>query len=400
MKQLWNRLEELFSEMVDLRRYFHQYPELSFQEEQTPKKIAEYLKSIGVEVKTGVGGRGVVGIIHGEKPGKTVALRADFDALPIQDEKTVEYRSKVPGVMHACGHDAHTATLLTVAKVLQEHRHLLKGNVVLIHQFAEEVAPGGAIAMIEDGCLDGVDVIFGTHLWSTLPIGTVGYRKGAMMAAADKFTVTIHGKGGHGAAPHETIDSIVIGTTYVQWLQHIVSRRLNPLTPAVVTVGSFHAGGAFNVIADQATIVGTVRTFDRSTQDFIIHEMENYLKALCQSVGASYRFDYEKGYPVVHNHEKETEFLVQCAKQVVGEENVLEMEPVMGGEDFAYYLQKVPGVFFFTGAGNPKVGAHYPHHHPKFDIDERAMLHAGKILISATVSYLNHHFDIESLASV
>lgn len=400
MKQLWKRLEELFPEMVDLRRYFHQYPELSFQEEQTPQKIAEYLKNMGIEVKTCVGGRGVVGIIYGEKPGKTVALRADFDASPIQDEKTVEYRSKVPGVMHACGHDAHTATLLVVAKVLQEHRHLLKGNVVLIHQFAEEVAPGGAIAMIEDGCLDDVDVIFGTHLWSTLPIGTVGYRKGAIMAAADKFTVTIHGKGGHGAAPHETIDSIVIGTTYVQWLQHIVSRRLNPLTPAVVTVGSFHAGGAFNVIADQASIVGTVRTFDSSTQDFIIHEMENYLKALCQSVGASYRFDYEKGYPVVYNHEKETEFLVQCAKQVVSEENVLEMEPVMGGEDFAYYLQKVPGVFFFTGAGNPEVGAHYPHHHPKFDIDERAMLYAAKILISATVSYLNHSFGMESLASV
>ena len=396
IQQLWNRLEQLYSETVGLRRYFHQYPELSFQEEMTPRKIADYLKNLGIEVKTGVGGRGVVGTIYGEKPGKTVALRADFDALPIHDEKTVPYRSKVPGVMHACGHDAHTATLLTVAKVLQENRHLLKGNVVLIHQFAEEVAPGGAIAMIEDGCLDEVDVIFGTHLWSAFPIGTVGYRKGAIMAAADKFTVTIHGKGGHGAVPHETVDSIIVGTTYVQWLQQIVSRRVNPLTPAVVTVGSFHAGSAFNVIADKATIVGTVRTFDESTQQLIIQEMENYLKSLCQSVGASYQFEYEKGYPVVRNHAKEADFLVQWAKKVVGTENVFEMEPLMGGEDFAYYLQKVPGAFFFTGAGNPEISADYPHHHPKFDIDERAMLNAAKILISATVSYLNEHSETSS----
>ncbi|MGG3736569.1 M20 family metallopeptidase [Aeribacillus pallidus] len=400
LTSLFQRLEELFPETVDLRRNFHQYPELSFHEEKTPQKIADYLKRLGIETRTNVGGRGVVGTIKGKHPGKTVALRADFDALPIQDEKNVEYRSKVPGVMHACGHDAHTATLLTVAKVLQEHRHLLKGNVVLIHQFAEEVAPGGAKPMIEDGCLDGVDVIFGTHLWSLLPVGQIGYRKGPAMAAADKFEIAIQGKGGHGAAPHDTVDAIMLGTSYIQMLQQIVSRRINPLAQAVISVGQFQAGNSFNVIADKATIIGTVRTFDGAIQDQIILEMESLLKSLCDHAGATYEFLYEKGYPPLINHEQETDFLIKCASSIVGDENVVSLEPSMGGEDFAYYLQKVPGTFFFTGAGNPEVGAMYPHHHPKFDIDERSMLYAGKTLIAATVRFLEQHAEQPSASTI
>jgi amidohydrolase len=388
LNALFNKLESHYEEMISLRRHFHENPELSFQEVHTPEKIAKYLTDLGIEVRTGVGGRGVVGTIQGDLPGKTVALRADFDALPIQDGKDVPYRSKVPGVMHACGHDAHTATLLVVAKVLQENKHLLKGKVVLIHQFAEELAPGGAKPMIEDGCLDGVDAIFGTHLWAPIPVGEIGVRTGPVMAAADRFTIKLQGQGGHGASPHETVDSIALGTTYVQWLQQIVSRRVNPLTPAVVTVGSFHAGDAFNVIADSATIVGTVRTFDTEVQDFIIKEMKNYLQSLCSGYGATYEFDYAKGYPAVVNHAKETDIAAACAKEVVGEDAVYEIEPMMGGEDFAYYLQKVPGTFFFTGAGNPERNAIYPHHHPKFDIDERAMLNAAKTLLSAAFAYL------------
>lgn len=387
------RLEELFPEMVELRRYFHQYPELSFEEEKTPAKIAEYLTDLGIEVRTDVGGRGVVGTIRGGKPGKTVAIRADFDALPLLDEKDVAYKSKIPGVMHACGHDAHTATLLIIAKALSEQKENLAGNIVLIHQFAEEVAPGGAKAMIEDGCLDGVDAIFGNHLWSSNPVGEIGYRSGPVMAAADKFTITINGKGGHGAAPHETVDSIIVGTTVINQLQQIVSRRVDPLQPAVVTVGSFNAGNAFNVIADSATIVGTVRTFDENVQNFIIENMEKMVKTVCEGAGATYNLCYAKGYPAVINHQSETELLAECAKSIVGEDKLKEITPSMGGEDFAYYLQKVPGTFFFTGAGNPEKGAAYPHHHPKFDIDEDSMLIAAKVLASSAVTYLEKNIS-------
>ncbi|HZG71845.1 MAG TPA: amidohydrolase, partial [Chondromyces sp.] len=266
-------LEEIFEETVTIRRYFHQHPELSFEEENTPKKIAEILSELGIQTRVGVGGRGVVGVIEGKLPGKTVALRADFDALAIQDEKEVEYKSKVPGKMHACGHDGHTAALLSVAKALQHHRDQLKGRVVLIHQFAEEITPGGALPMIEDGCLDGVDAIFGTHLWSSLPTGQVGFRSGPIMAAVDKFSVEIQGRGGHGAQPHLTRDPILLATNYVQMLQQIVSRNINPLSSAVISVCSFHSGSAFNVIPDQAQLTGTVRTFAPAVQDFISQQM-------------------------------------------------------------------------------------------------------------------------------
>lgn len=386
MKQtVEDMVEQLFPVMVERRRYLHQHPELSFHEVDTPRFIAERLTELGIEVRTGVGGRGVVGTIRGGQPGKTVALRADFDALPIQDEKEVDYRSTVPGVMHACGHDGHTATLLAVAEILVGQKEHLAGNVVLIHQHAEEVVPGGARDMIADGCLDGVDVIFGTHLWSTTKLGTIGYRVGPVMAAADKFELTLFGRGGHGAKPHETIDAVVLGATVVKELQSIVSRRLDPLQQAVLTIGTLHAGNTFNVIADSAELTGTIRTFDPLVADQIIKEMERTIKGVCDAAGATYTFRYERGYPAVVNHPAETELVRAVASDVVGADQVFEIAPTMGGEDFAYYLQQVPGTFFFTGAGDETF---YPHHHPKFDFEEQAMQYAARILIEATKRYL------------
>ncbi|RJO97434.1 amidohydrolase [Exiguobacterium sp. RIT452] len=386
MKQTVEEMvEQLFPVMVERRRYLHQHPELSFHEVDTPRFIAERLTDLGIEVRTGVGGRGVVGTIRGGQPGKTVALRADFDALPIQDEKEVDYRSTVPGAMHACGHDGHTATLLAVAEILVGQKEHLAGNVVLIHQHAEEVVPGGARDMIADGCLDGVDVIFGTHLWSTTKLGTIGYRVGPVMAAADKFELTLFGRGGHGAKPHETIDAVVLGATVVKELQSIVSRRLDPLQQAVLTIGTLHAGNTFNVIADSAELTGTIRTFDPLVADQIVSEMERTIKGVCDAAGATYAFRYERGYPAVVNHPAETELVRAVASDVVGADQVFEIAPTMGGEDFAYYLQQVPGTFFFTGAGDETF---YPHHHPKFDFEEQAMQYAARILIEATKRYL------------
>ncbi|OIN66328.1 peptidase M20 [Exiguobacterium sp. KRL4] len=387
MKQTVEEMvEQLFPVMVERRRYLHQHPELSFHEVDTPRFIAERLTELGIDVRTNVGGRGVVGTIRGGKPGKTVALRADFDALPIQDEKEVEYRSTVPGVMHACGHDGHTATLLAVAEILVQQKEQLAGNVVLIHQHAEEVVPGGARDMIADGCLEGVDVIFGTHLWSTTKLGTIGYRVGPVMAAADKFELTLFGRGGHGAKPHETIDAVVLGATVVKELQSIVSRRLDPLQQAVLTIGTLHAGNTFNVIADSAQLTGTVRTFDPAVAEQIVREMERTIKGVCDAAGATYSFTYERGYPAVVNHPEETNLLRTVASDIMGADHVFEIAPTMGGEDFAYYLQRVPGTFFFTGAGDETF---YPHHHPKFDFEEQAMQYAARILIEATLRYLD-----------
>jgi amidohydrolase len=385
LNTLFNKLEFYYEEMVSIRRFLHQHPELSFQEKNTALFIQDYYKKLGIEVKGNVGGNGVVAKVYGKKPGKTVALRADFDALPIQDEKDVPYKSLVPGAMHACGHDGHTSTLLVLAKVLNEMKEELEGNYILIHQHAEEYAPGGAITMIEDGCLEDVDVIFGTHLWASEPTGKIQYRTGPIMAAADRFEINIQGKGGHGAQPHKTIDAIVIASQLVINLQQIVSRKVNPIDSAVVTIGSFTAENAFNVIADKAKLIGTVRTFNEEVQQFIENEMERIIHGTCQMTNSTYQFSYEKGYPAVINHQQETDFLIECAKAVSEVQNIEETEPQMGGEDFAYYLQKVPGTFFFTGAKPTYVDTAYPHHHPKFDIDEKAMLIAAKTLGTAAI---------------
>ncbi|WP_075619889.1 M20 family metallopeptidase [Paenisporosarcina indica] len=383
--QLFEKLNAAFEDMQVIRRHLHMHPEVSFHETNTAKYIQEFYANLGVEYTANVGGNGVVARIKGVFPGKTVALRADFDALPIQDEKDVPYKSTVPGVMHACGHDGHTATLLVLGKTLFEMREQLSGEYVLIHQHAEEYAPGGAKPMIEAGCLEGVDAIFGTHLWSLTPSGTVEYRVGPVMAAADRFEVTIQGRGGHGASPHQTKDAIVIGAQVVTNLQQIVSRRVNPVESAVISVGSFVANNAFNVIADSAKLVGTVRSFNPEVRDLLEKELERVIEGTCLANDCSYEFVYVRGYSAVVNHEAETLLLKDVAEQIPDIKEVRETEQHMGGEDFAYYLEKVPGTFFFTGAMPD--GEVYPHHHPKFDFDENAMLIAAKTLGAAVIEY-------------
>lgn len=383
--QLFEKLEGAFEEMQVIRRYLHMHPEVSFHETNTSIYIQNYYAELGIDFTPNVGGNGVVARIKGGLPGKTVAIRADFDALPIQDEKDVSYKSTIPGVMHACGHDGHTATLLVLGKTLFEMREQLAGEYVLIHQHAEEYAPGGAKPMIEAGCLEGVDAIFGTHLWSLTPVGIIETRVGPVMAAADRFEITLQGRGGHGASPHQTKDSIVIGAQLITNLQQIVSRRVNPVESAVLSVGSFVAHNAFNVIADSAKLIGTVRTFNPEVRNLIEKEMERVIHGTCIANDCTYDFNYERGYNAVVNHETETNFLKNVAEQVTGVMEVRESEQHMGGEDFAYYLEKVPGTFFFTGA-EPK-GEVFPHHHPKFDFDENAMLIAAKTLGAAVIDY-------------
>ncbi|HWL13106.1 MAG TPA: M20 family metallopeptidase [Ureibacillus sp.] len=391
MQKLFDSLDVLSEEIVEIRRHLHEYPELSFQEVKTAEYIAEFHKKLGHETRTGVGGNGVLAYLKGDQPGPTVALRADFDALPIVEKTDVPFKSKNDGVMHACGHDGHTATLLGLAKALNGMKAELQGTVVFLHQHAEELPPGGAISMIEDGCLDGVDVIFGTHLQAEMPLGEVGYRAGALQAAPDMFTIRIQGHGGHGASPQQTIDSIAIGSQLVNSLNQIVSRRIDPLDSAVLSVTSFVAANPYNVIADHAEMLGTVRTFKEETRAFMEKEMERVVKGICETAGASYDFKYTRGYPTLINHKEETEFVAEIAKKIPGVTAVNETAPIMGGEDYSYYLQKVKGTFFFTGARNPEWEAAYPHHHPKFDIDERALVIAAKILGQATLEYMQVH---------
>lgn len=386
---LLQKLTNYYDEMVDIRRHLHKHPELSFQEIKTPKFIADYHQRLGLEVRTGVGERGVIATLRGKLPGKTVALRADFDALPIQEETGLPFKSTVPGVMHACGHDGHTASVLILAKALTEMKDELAGNIVFIHQHAEELPPGGAKAMIDDGCLDGVDVIFGNHLDATEPLGQIGYRKGAMMAAVDRFDITIKGNGGHGAQPHLTKDAIYVGTQIINSIQQIVSRNVNPLSAAVVSVGSFESINAFNVIANEAKISGTVRSFDQGVRDFIESRMREIIKGICIATGADYELSYMNGYPAVINHEVETDLVIAAAQKINEVTNIKEQEPRMGAEDFAYYLQHRKGTFFYTGAKAPGVDEVYPHHHPKFYFDEKALLIASKTLGLAALAYLD-----------
>lgn len=388
LADMFERLSESFPELVEFRRNMHMYPELSFEEVDTPLKVAEFLKNCGLEVRTEVGGKGVVGHLQGGHPGPTVALRADFDALPIQDEKEVAYQSLVSGKMHACGHDVHTASLLGTAQVLSQFREHLHGSVVFIHQFAEEVMPGGALSMIEDGCLDGVDVIFGAHVWAGLPYGTIGARSGPTMAAADAFDIQINGQGGHGGQPHLCVDSLVIGTQLVGNLQHIVSRRVDPLSSAVVSVGSFHSGQSFNVIPDKAFMEGTVRTFDADIREYVAEQIEKVTASTCEQAGATYKLTYTKGYPALVNDEEQTHRVQRCAQALFSEKKFTYMEPIMAAEDFSYYLQKIPGCFFFVGGGNPAIGASYPHHHPKFDVDERAILTSGQMFLTLVMDVM------------
>lgn len=378
---LLEKIDAHFDEMVAIRRHLHMHPELSFHEQETANYIIQFYKKLGVLVEPKLSGFGLIARIKGNKPGKTIALRADFDALPIQDEKDVPYKSKVPGVMHACGHDGHTATLLILGKLLWEMREELAGEYVLIHQHAEEADPGGAIGMVQAGALNGVDAIFGTHLSSNHPTGMIGYRVGPMMAAVDSFEMKIQGKGGHGAHPHQTKDAIVIGSQLVMNLQQLVARRVAPTESAVLTVGSFVASNADNIIADTAYLNGTIRTFNKDIRETMEREFKRVVQGTEITHDCTIELDYRRGYPAIVNHEKETLFVRDIAQDIC---EVVEIEATMGGEDFSYYLEEKPGTFFFTGAAPTEYA---PHHHPKFDIDEKGMLVAAKVLLTAALDY-------------
>ncbi|OME83171.1 peptidase M20 [Paenibacillus sp. FSL A5-0031] len=373
--------------MINWRRHLHQYPELSFHERVTSSWIATQLSELGIEVQTGVGGHGLIATIKGDQPGPVIALRADIDALPIQDEKKCEYASKVPNVMHACGHDAHTSTLLAIASYYSANRSAICGERRLLFQPAEEVTPGGAMPMIKDGALDGVDVIYGVHLWTPLAYGLVSSKPGAFMSAADEFVIDIVGRGGHGGLPHQAIDAIMIGSTLVQSVQSIVSRNVNPLHPAVVTIGSFQAGTTNNVIAERCRLKGTVRSFDEQTRMMIHDRLKSLVTHICQMHGAEFDYQMRIGYPPVVNDEEEAERFFKVGERLFGESAVVRSEAITVAEDFSYYLEKVPGCFMFVGAGNESCGATYAHHHPKFDIDERAMQRAARLLIGMAEEY-------------
>ncbi|GAA0471263.1 M20 family metallopeptidase [Alkalibacillus silvisoli] len=384
-EQLYEKVDQLYDRMVEDRRYLHQHPELSFEEKETAKYIASRYDELAIPYKSNIGGYGIVATIEGGKPGRTVALRADFDALPIQEENDVPYKSKVDGVMHACGHDGHTASLLAVAEAALEFKDELPGTLVFLHQPAEEYAPGGAKPMIDEGALEGVDAVFGTHLWSNTALNKIETAKGAFMAGADRFTVTFKGKGGHGAMPHQTKDPVVMAGQAIVELQQVVSRRINPLQPAVLSIGKMEGGNAFNVIPDTTSLTGTVRILDKEVQGKIIDEMHKILKGIAISYDAEYELEYIKGYPPVVNHEVETEYYLNSADEIPGVTGSEEVDPIMGGEDFAYYLEERPGAFFFTGA---QIEGHaYPHHHPKFDFDERALPTAAKALLHGYKKY-------------
>ncbi|MEK3937264.1 amidohydrolase [Sporosarcina sp. FSL W7-1349] len=386
LKQLHKAIDETKEEMITIRRDLHRHPELSFQEERTPKIIADYLEELGVEVRRNVGGRGVVGILKGGLPGKTIALRADFDALPIQEKTDVPYKSTVPGVMHACGHDGHTAALLATAKALAKNSDSLPGNVVFIHQFAEEVVPGGAKPMIEDGCLNGVDAVFGCHLMSGMPFGNVYYREGYIQAAADTFAIRVKGKGGHGATPHNTVDPIIIGSQIAMNLQTITSRRLDPLKELVVSIGSFHAGEASNVIPDSAELTGTVRSFDPEVRSMAERSLKKIASSVAEANDAIAEISYERGYDSLWNHCEETKIVKESLENVAEVKEVLETPPIMPSEDFSYYTQQVPGSYFFIGAQMENPSDVFPHHHEKFNFDERAMTIAAKGFCSIILS--------------
>lgn len=377
----------LLPSMVERRRQLHRHPELSFMEKETTAYVRQILCELGVELGKVTGNSGLFGTIRGDLPGKTVALRADMDALPIQDEKTCEYASQVPGVMHACGHDGHTAILLAVAEYFCQHKETLRGSIRLIFQPAEEVCPGGAQTMINDGALDGVDVIYGVHLWTPIPVGTVASAPGPLMASTDEFFIEVHGKGGHGGMPHAAIDSVVAGSALVLQLQSVVSRFVDPLDPAVVTIGSIQGGTAQNIIADRCRLAGTVRCFREETREFIHNKIVTMAEYTAQAYGATATVDYMSGYPSLINDENEFNRFIQTAPQVPNLHAELSAQ-IMPAEDFAYYLQHVPGCFMLVGAGNQDKGVIHPHHHPRFDIDEDAMLHAAGLMIKMAESYL------------
>jgi amidohydrolase len=386
-------IDEIMPGVVADRRDLHQHPELAFQEVRTAGIVADRLRALGVEdVRTGIAGTGVTGLIRGSKggAGRTVLLRADMDALPILEENEVDYKSRHPGVMHACGHDAHTAMLLGVGRLLMERRDEFAGTVKLLFQPAEESPPGGAKPMIAAGVLGDpkVDAAFGLHIDQDNPVGVVELRPGPAMAAADRFHLVIRGKGGHGAKPQDTIDPIVIGAQIVTALQTLVARTMDPTEEAVVTVGTFKAGEAFNVIPETAELGGTVRTFNARNRDLLEERIETLARGIATAMGAEIAFTYTRGYPATVNDPAMTALVREEAAKIVGAEGVRDAPLMMGAEDFSYFLEAVPGAFWFVGSQNPERGLVWGHHHPRFDLDEAAMAIGMETMVNVALRYL------------
>jgi len=375
-----SEIKDIEKNIIDWRRDFHQYPELGFDEHRTSKIIGEALKEMGLVPQMNVGKTGVTAdLTFGEGP--TIALRADMDALPMQETSGLDFSSKHDGVMHACGHDGHMAMLLGAAKVLTQNGDSFNGTVRFIFQPAEEGA-GGARYMIEDGCLDGVDEIYGIHVWNYQPVGEVGITDGPVLAAADMFEIKIKGIGGHGAAPQGTVDAVVVSSHLVQALQTIVSRNTNPLESTVVTIGTINGGHNFNIIADEVTLSGTARAYTEENRNLIKTRMTEIIDGVAKTFGAEISFDYEDGYPPTINHTDPANKVLKAAERVVGEKAGMPYLS-MGGEDFSYYLQKIPGCFFFVGsAPNDQKLFETPHHCSHFTMDERALLVGPSIYLN------------------
>ena len=385
--ELKKEIEELTSQLVSWRRDFHRHPETAFEEHWTSSVLRKFLDDHGIPVQV-MAKTGLCGVLKGKPGGKTVALRADIDALPLKEDGDKEYISENPGAAHACGHDGHMAILMGVIEILCRRKDAFRGNVVFLFQPSEERIPGGAKLMIEEGALDGVDAIFGLHLWQPLATGVVGLVKGAMMAQPDKFTIRIQGKGGHGSMPHQTVDPILVASHLVVNIQSIVSRNVDPLKPAVVSFGTIEGGTIYNIIPDGVVLTGTVRSFESDVQELSENRLKGITDSTCLAFGATADFLYEKGYPPVVNDESMVDFVSRTASELFGERRVQEIDPVMGGEDFAYFLQEVPGAFMFVGMGD---GMEFPHHHPAFDIDEKALPQATILMTAIALDYLEQN---------
>jgi len=376
-------------EVIGWRRHLHRNPELSFQEEETSRFVYETLESFGVLELSRPTPTSVVARLVGERPGRVVALRADMDALPIEEENDFEFASKSPGVMHACGHDGHTAMLLGAAKVLVGMREEINGEVRFLFQHAEELYPGGAEEMVEAGVMEGVDAIVGIHLWSGLEAGKIGVVYGPMLAAPDTFEISINGRGGHAAMPHQTTDAIAIGAQVVANLQHVVSRNVDPLQNVVVSVTKFAGGTTHNVIPGTVEMVGTVRTLDEEVRAKVPEMMERIIGGVTAAHDASYSFEYQRGYRPVVNDEEVTRVVEETVREVFGERALEMMPPIMGGEDFSAYQRVAPGTFVFVGAGNEAKGITYPHHHPRFTVDEDALENGVKMHVNVAFGLLD-----------
>jgi amidohydrolase len=367
----------LRDDLVALRRDLHQSPELAWSERRTAARVAAFLEGAGLDVRRGLAGTGVLATARGGGS-RSVLLRVDMDALPIQEQGDVPYASRVPGVMHACGHDGHTAIGAAAARVLAGRR--LPGTVHVLFQPAEE-GEGGAQRVIAEGALEGVDVVMGIHLWNELPLGAIGVKAGPLMAAVDRLRIVVRGRGGHGGHPHRAADPVVAAAHVVVALQTVVAREVSPLQSAVVTLGAIHGGEAFNVIPDEVTLTGTVRSFDAQLRRSMPERIHRVASGVASALRCQAEVEVRPGNPAVVNDPQAAEIARRAAARVVGEGGVMEPEPTMGGEDMAVYFERVPGCFVFVGSANPARGLDQPHHSPRFDFDEEALAIGCQFLV-------------------